>query len=107
MSYKDINEKYKKILQEDFEKRRIEEEKEMNEAVVSNAKIAFNEYKKLRKNIDKLITSLQIELKNHQNRFFQGKYPEMGYISDLEQLRVDLEKTISMLKAPDIMKLRY
>ena len=107
MSYKDINEKYKKILQEDIEKRKEEKQKELNEAVDQSAKKVLSDYKFLYKTIGKLLTSLNIKLKNHQNRFLQGKAPNMGYISDLEQLRVNLEKSISMLDAPDEMKLKY
>ena len=100
MSYKDINEKYKKILQEDIEKRNEEKEKELNEAIDTNKKKALNDYKKLQKIVNNLIDQLKISLKKHHGEFVIGHGPNMTYIDDLEEARERLTGLISRINIP-------
>jgi hypothetical protein len=62
--------------------------------VDANKKKAFDQYKKLQKDIKGLLGSYKIALQNHQNKFFQGEFPGWGPVGDLEKVKNDLEETL-------------
>lgn len=93
MSYKDINEKYKKIFEEGMEQKKLDEEV-VFQTTKDAKKSALKEYKSKRKEIDKLLKLLQTKLKKHQEKFVMGKGPDWGYIGDLGKIAGDLEEIV-------------
>jgi len=70
-------------------------EKYLREAVKApdkQKKKAFDDYKKLNLEANKLLNSLRTKLVDHQNKFFSGKGPNYGYIGDLGKVVKDLKE---------------
>jgi hypothetical protein len=91
MSYKDINEKYRKILQEDAKKRAEEKEEVMNEAMDANKKKAFNEFKKAKKDVDKLMDKIQKGIDTISADFMMGQFKGWGGVADMQRVKNDLK----------------
>lgn len=97
MSYKDINEKYRKILEKDSQKRKIEEEKELNEVLDTNKKKALDAFKGHKKEVDKLMKQIEKGIINITGDFMMGKFKGWGGVADIERVKKDLKNIAEYL----------
>lgn len=97
MSYKDINKKYRKILEEDSKKRQEEYKKEMNESFDANKKKALNSFKKHKKEVDQLLNKIEKGVSNLTADFMMGEFKGWGYVADMERIKNDLKNIVEYL----------
>lgn len=90
MSYKDINEKYKKIFEEGMGQKKEEYQQEINETLDANRKKALDAFKGQKKEVDKLMKQIQKGITNITGDFMMGKFKGWGGVADMERVKKDL-----------------
>lgn len=98
MSYKDINEKYKKIFESGL-KAKVEEEKRQIEEI--KERDAGYSYDKSFDEVMKLMKTLQQKLQKHKKAFNNDQTgrgrKDWGYVGDLGKIKEDLKEAVNFL----------
>jgi len=100
MSFKDINEKYKKIFECDFSKKMEENRKALNEITKNYNK----PYEFTKKEILRLMGSIDKEIGRHLDRFLKSDRSDKDYVEDLNKVVFDLKTIEKFLKSTNSQK---